>query len=48
TSTFPHPSLIVARPLWPFMVAGSITIFYIGKIQDMAVRSQIAAESSAH
>ncbi|KAG7097608.1 hypothetical protein E1B28_004942 [Marasmius oreades] len=28
-----------ARPLWPFMVAGSITIYFVGKIQDKAVRS---------
>jgi len=30
--------LQVAKPLWPFMVAGSITIYYVAKIQDAAVR----------
>ncbi|THV03181.1 hypothetical protein K435DRAFT_715907 [Dendrothele bispora CBS 962.96] len=29
----------IARPLWPFMVAGSITIYYVAKIQDAAIRS---------
>ncbi|KAJ3826822.1 ATP synthase j chain-domain-containing protein [Lentinula raphanica] len=29
----------VLRPMWPFMIAGSITIYYVAKIQDMAVRS---------
>ncbi|KAF5383484.1 hypothetical protein D9757_006136 [Collybiopsis confluens] len=32
-------SFHVFRPLWPFMVAGSITVYYIAKIQDSAVRS---------
>ncbi|KAJ3715948.1 ATP synthase j chain-domain-containing protein [Lentinula guzmanii] len=29
----------VLRPMWPFMIAGSITVYYVAKIQDMAVRS---------
>ncbi|KAJ3936755.1 MAG: ATP synthase j chain-domain-containing protein [Lentinula lateritia] len=29
----------VLKPMWPFMVAGAITVYYVAKIQDMAVRS---------
>ncbi|KAF9073562.1 ATP synthase j chain-domain-containing protein [Rhodocollybia butyracea] len=37
---WPTPaSFCVLRPLWPFLAAGSITIYYVAKIQDMAVRS---------
>ncbi|KAF9255375.1 hypothetical protein L218DRAFT_354069 [Marasmius fiardii PR-910] len=29
----------IVRPLWPFLVAGSVTIYFIDKIQTQAVRS---------
>ncbi|KAF9447420.1 hypothetical protein P691DRAFT_793545 [Macrolepiota fuliginosa MF-IS2] len=29
----------VVKPLWPFMVAGGITLFLINKAQDSGVRS---------
>lgn len=37
--------------MWPFMVAGAITVYYVAKIQDMAVRcvcSHILATIIAH
>ncbi|KAJ7919038.1 ATPase, F0 complex, subunit J, partial [Mycena leptocephala] len=29
----------VVKPLWPFMVAASISLYGISKLQDMGVRS---------
>ncbi|KAF9028558.1 hypothetical protein BDZ89DRAFT_1133527 [Hymenopellis radicata] len=34
-----HVNEQVFKPLWPFMVAGVITIYGVSAIQDMAVRS---------
>ncbi|KAJ7655217.1 ATP synthase j chain-domain-containing protein [Mycena polygramma] len=29
----------ILKPLWPFMVAASISLYGISKLQDMSVRS---------
>ncbi|KAH7872340.1 uncharacterized protein C8R40DRAFT_1052922 [Lentinula edodes] len=37
---WPTPaSFFSPRPMWPFMAAGAITVYYVAKIQDMAIRS---------
>ncbi|KXN91463.1 ATP synthase subunit J, mitochondrial [Leucoagaricus sp. SymC.cos] len=30
----------VARPLWPFMVAGTITLYLVAKAQNSSIRSE--------
>ncbi|KAJ7102327.1 hypothetical protein B0H15DRAFT_768782, partial [Mycena belliarum] len=37
-SRFPLMRLQVLKPLWPFLVAGSISLYGISKLQDIAVR----------
>ncbi|PCH37665.1 hypothetical protein WOLCODRAFT_22749 [Wolfiporia cocos MD-104 SS10] len=29
-----------AKPMWPFIAAGSLTLYLVGKMQDMGVRSE--------
>lgn len=37
----------VLKPMWPFIVAGSITIYAIAKIQETAVRCELTVPSFA-
>ncbi|KAF9787810.1 ATPase, F0 complex, subunit J [Thelephora terrestris] len=30
----------VARPLWPFIAASTVTFYLVSKMQDLAVRSE--------
>ncbi|KAF9818978.1 hypothetical protein IEO21_02392 [Rhodonia placenta] len=34
----------VAKPLWPFIAAGTITYFLVAKAQDMGVKSEAYAK----
>ncbi|EDR06481.1 uncharacterized protein LACBIDRAFT_294671 [Laccaria bicolor S238N-H82] len=29
----------IVKPLWPFLIAGSITAYLVGKAQDSGIRS---------
>ncbi|KAJ6575538.1 ATPase, F0 complex, subunit J [Mycena sp. CBHHK59/15] len=34
----------IVKPLWPFMIAASISLYGVSKLQDMAVRSPTYAK----
>ncbi|KAF5367435.1 hypothetical protein D9758_003802 [Tetrapyrgos nigripes] len=36
---WPTPARFIVRPLWPFFIAGTVTLYLVNNIQDAAVRA---------